>query len=79
MADLTQKKELAEEAKAVLEDKAFVGAVEKIRARLVGELMTAAAPERQLAVVAKLQALVAVVAELKSLVNDYNAALRRAA
>ena len=78
MNDLTAKRELSEEAKTVLESKAFDHAVRELRKRWFDELMSAAdTTERKLELLAQIKALETLPAQLKILVNDYTMAVKR--
>jgi hypothetical protein len=77
-ADLSKKRELAEEAKGLLENKAFTAAMLDLRKRWFDELMTAAeSTDEKLALIAQMKTLEAVAAALNVLVNDYKISLKR--
>ena len=74
--DLSQKRELATEAKDILESKAFEKVQADIRDALVNELMTVKDKERRDDIVAELRVLGFVLGRLKTQINEYNAAVR---
>lgn len=78
MNDLSQKRELHEAAKALLDDKAFTEAIKGLRKLWFDELMTAAdTAERKLELVAKIKALEAIPGSLQAIMGDYAKALNR--
>lgn len=78
MNDLSQKRERADEAKELYASPAFTHALERVRQRLVAELVNAAdTTERKLEIVAEMKALDSIPGELKSIMNDYVMAKRR--
>ena len=77
MNDLSAKRELAIEAKEILESKAFEAAKAALRDRLVNTLVTTAATnERKLELVAQIKVVDEIVGQLRALINDYNAGVR---
>ena len=77
MTDLQEKRELAQEAKEILESKAFEAAKAKLKERLLNNLVASApTTEKKLDFVAKLQLIDEIANELRALINDYNAAVR---
>jgi hypothetical protein len=75
--DLSAKRELAIEAKEILESKAFEAAKAALRDRLVNTLVTTAATnERKLELVAQIKVVDEIVGQLRALINDYNAGVR---
>ena len=77
MNDLSAKRELRDDAKALLDTKAFTEAILSLRKRWFAELMTAAdATERKLELIAQIKALESIPLELKTIVNDYTMAKR---
>jgi hypothetical protein len=78
MNDLSTKKEFAEAAQDLLDNKAFKQAILELRKRWFDELMTGAdTREQRDEMVAKMKALEAIPLELTILVNDYKMALSR--
>ena len=77
MADLVEKRELAQEAKEILESKAFEAAKAELRDRLISTLVSSApSNERKLEIVAKIQVIDEIAGQLRALINDYNAGVR---
>ena len=77
MTDLQEKRELAQEAKEILESKAFEAAKAELRDRLISTLVTSAQTnERKLEIVAKIQVIDEIAGQLRALINDYNAGVR---
>ena len=77
MNDLSAKRELATEAKDILESKAFAAAQAALRDRLVNTLTTTAATnERKLELVAQIKVIDEIAGQLKALINEYNAGVR---
>ena len=76
MNDLSQKREIALEAKDILESKAFSAVKADMREALVNELLTAKDKERRDDIIAELKVLESVLGRLKARINDYNAAAR---
>ena len=78
MTDLQEKRELAQEAKEILESKAFEAAKSRIAATGWSAPWSPAAPthERQLQIVAKIQVIDEIEGQLRALINDYNAGVR---
>jgi hypothetical protein len=75
---LVETRELAEGARAILEDKAFAAAIEAGEQRLVNALIQAKTAEEKLDLVAKLKCLSQIAAELAVLMNDYRMSADRA-
>jgi len=69
---------LADGAKAILNDPAFLAAREEAQERLVAALIAAPSTEEKLELVAKLKCLTQIAAELAVLMNDYRMASDRA-
>ena len=77
MTDLQEKRELAQEAKEILESKAFEAAKADLRDRLINTLVTSApTTERKLEIVAQIKVIDEIAGQLKALINDYNAGVR---
>lgn len=77
MNDLSQKRELRDEAKGLLESKAFTDAVLALRKRWFAELMETESTEAKLSLIERIKALEAVPLELQTIINDYTMAARR--
>ena len=75
--DLSKKRELADSAKALIEDKAFSSAILSLRKRWFEELMNATGTDEKLELIARTKALEAIPAELGVLINDFKMALHR--
>jgi hypothetical protein len=75
---LDEMRSLAEGAKAILNDPAFVHAREELEDRLVKALVTAGSTEEKLELVASLKCLMQIAAEIAVLMNDYRMAADRA-
>jgi hypothetical protein len=73
-----EKRELADGAKAILADPAFLHAREEVEDRLVKALVTAKSTEEKLELVARLKCLMQIAAEIAVLMNDYRMAADRA-
>ena len=78
MTDLQAKRELAYEAKEIIESKAFEQAKADMREALVNELMTVKDRERRDDIIAELKVLEGALGRFKALINDYNAGVREA-
>jgi hypothetical protein len=77
MNDLSAKRELATEAKDILESKAFEKAKADLKDRLVNTLITAAATtEKKLELVAQIKVIDEIAGQLRALINEYNAGVR---
>ena len=77
MNDLSAKRELATEAKDILESKAFEKAKADLQDRLVNTLTTTAATtERKLELVAQIKVIDEIAGQLRALINEYNAGVR---
>jgi hypothetical protein len=77
MNDLSAKRELAIEAKDILESKAFEKAKADLKDRLVNTLVTTAATtEKKLELVAQIKVIDEIVGQLRALINEYNAGVR---
>ena len=77
MNDLSPKRELATEAKDILESKAFETAKADLRDRLVNTLVTTAATtEKKLELVAQIKVIDEIAGQLRALINEYNAGVR---
>ena len=74
--DLAAKREIALEAKEIIESKAFWAVKADMREALVNELLTARDKERRDDAIAELKVLESVLGRLKARINDYNAAAR---
>lgn len=75
--DLSQKRELANDAKDLLEDPAFKQAILDLRKHWFNELMTGAdTPAAKLELVASMKALETLPAQLNVYIADYRAALK---
>ena len=80
MSDLAEKRELALEAKDIIESKAFEAAKANLRERLIGTLLTSApTTERKLELVAQIKVIDEIAGQLKALINDYNSGVRNQA
>lgn len=77
MNDLSQKRELRDQAKELLDTKAFTDAVLSLRKRWFAELMEAKGTEEKLALIERIKALEAIPLELQTIVNDYTMAARQ--
>jgi O-phosphoseryl-tRNA(Cys) synthetase len=77
--DLSRKREMHDDAKALSEDKAFQEAIRVARARTVDELVQAKTTEDKIDLVAKLKCLSQIAAELTVIMNDYKVRARRQA
>lgn len=77
MNDLSQKRELRDEAKELLATRAFTEAILSLRKRWFAELMEAEGTEAKLALIERIKALEALPQELQTIVNDYTMAQRR--
>ena len=77
MNDLSQKRELHDEAKALLETRAFTESILGLRKRWFAELIEAETTEQKLALIERIKALEAIPLELKVQMNDYVMAKRR--
>jgi hypothetical protein len=75
---LEQKRALAEGAKAILADPAFLHAREELQERLIRALGAAKTTEEKLDIVASLKCLMQIAAEIAVLMNDYRMAADRA-
>jgi hypothetical protein len=75
---LDEMRSLAEGAKAILADPAFVHAREEAEDRLVKALIAAQSTDEKLELVAKLKCLTQIAAEIAVLMNDYRMAADRA-
>ena len=75
-SSLVAKRELAFEAKDILESKAFEKVQADLREALVNELLTTQSKERQDDVIAELRVLERTLGRFKVLINDYNAGVR---
>jgi hypothetical protein len=77
MNDLSAKRELATEAKNILESKAFEKAKADLKDRLVNTLVTTAATtEKKLELVAQIKVIDEIAGQLRALINEYNAGVR---
>ena len=77
MNDLSAKRELATEAKDILESKAFDAAKARIKERLLNAVIShSLTTEQKLDIVAQLQVIDGIANELRAQINDYNAAVR---
>ena len=75
-----EKRELALEAKDIIESKAFEAAKANLRERLVNTLLTSApTTERKLELVAQIKVIDEIAGQLKALINDYNSGVRNQA
>jgi hypothetical protein len=74
--DLSHKKELADVASALANDKAFTGAVLSLRKRWFDELIASDSTDKVLELKARIKALEAIPTELNVLMNDYKMAKR---
>lgn len=78
MNDLSQKRELHDQAKELYDYPAFKHALERLRTRYVAELVAGAdTTERKLEIIASMKALDAIPGELKTIMNDYTMAKRQ--
>jgi hypothetical protein len=75
---LEDKRALAEGAKAILNDPAFLHAREEAEDRLIKALAAAQTTEEKLDLVARLKCLMQIAAEIAVLMNDYRMASDRA-
>ena len=78
MNDLSALRERRDEAKALLETKAFTDAILALRKRWFAELMEAESTEAKLGLIERIKALEAIPLELQTFVNDYTMAKRHA-
>ena len=76
MNDMSAKREIALEARDILESKAFAAIKADMREALVNELVTAKDKERRDDIIAELKVLESVLGRLKARINDYNSAAR---
>jgi hypothetical protein len=77
MNDLSAKRELATEAKDILESKAFEKAKADLKDRLVNTLVTTAVTtEKKLELVAQIKVIDEIAGQLRALINEYNAGVR---
>ena len=74
--DLAAKREIALEAKEIIESKAFTAVKADLREALVNELVTAKDRERRDDIIAEIRVLESVLGRLKARINDYNSAAR---
>jgi len=84
MTDLSQKRELHNQARELLDTPAFTEAILSLRKRWFNELMAAqpgdvnlASLGRQQEIISRLRALEAIPTELALLINDYKMELKR--
>lgn len=78
MNDLSQKRELHDQARDLLAAKVFTDAVLDLRKRWFAELMDGAATtEQKLALIERIKALEAIPQALQAIINDYTMAKRR--
>ena len=75
--DLSHKKELADAANALSNDRAFTQAVLSLRKRWFDELLEADDVAKVLELKAQIRALEAIPKELNILINDYKMAVKR--
>ena len=76
-SSLSAKRELATEAKDILESKAFEKAQADLKDRLVNTLITTAATtEKKLELVAQIKVIDEIAGQLRALINEYNAGVR---
>jgi len=75
--DLSKKRESAEAAKSVIEDKAFQQAVSQLRARWYEQMLATRDREQRDELMAMSKALRGIQDELNVLMNDYKMALRQ--
>lgn len=78
MNDLSQKRELKDKAKALLDDEAFKLALARMKERLLGELLEAETTDRKLELIGQLKTASTIDAEIKTLMYDYDQARRHA-
>jgi len=76
MNDLSHKKELADEARSLLDNRAFTQAILELRKRWFDQLMAVRTNEERLDLVAALKALEAIPTELQIQINNYTMAKR---
>lgn len=76
-ADLSQKKELADAARGLSEDRAFTQAILSLRKRWFDDLLAADDVAKVLELKAQIKALEAIPKELNVLINDYKMAAKR--
>jgi hypothetical protein len=78
MSDLSEKRELSDAAKALMQDKAFQAAILSLRKRWFGELLEESGNTlRQSELCSRLRALEMLPHELGTLVNDYKVAAQK--
>lgn len=77
MNDLSQKRELYNQAREFTENPAFDEAIKRINARINGGLLNATTAEEKLDLVNQLKIVDLIVNELKSIIEDYKLAVRR--
>ena len=75
--DLAAKREIALEAKEIIESKAFWAVKADMREALVNELVTAKDRERRDEIIAELTVLESVLGRFKARINDYNSTVAR--
>jgi hypothetical protein len=75
--DLTKKKELAEAAKELMDNKAFTEAILELRKRWYDQLMGDLEREQRDEIIAMSKALQSIPAELGVLMNNYKMAIRQ--
>ena len=76
-ADLSHKKELADAARSLSEDRAFTAAILSLRKRWFEELLVADTNRKIRDLRAQINALEAIPQELNVLINDYKMAAKR--
>jgi hypothetical protein len=76
-ADLSHKRELADAANALSNDRAFTQAVLSLRKRWFEEWLASSTDEQARGLKAQIKALEAIPQELSILINDYKMAVKR--
>ena len=78
MNDLSQLRVMRDKAKALLEDEAFKAALERMKERLLGELLEAKTTEQKLELIGSLRTTSTIDKEIEALIRDYTEAKRHA-
>jgi hypothetical protein len=76
MSDIAQKRERAEDARDILESKAFAAARADLRLRILNDLIATNDEEKTRDLVAQLKVVERISQELQLLINDYNSGVR---
>ena len=75
--EFADKKELADGARELMDDKAFRQAIQELHTLYLGQLMAAGATEQKLELIAMMKALANIPAELKVIMNNFQMAARQ--